>query len=362
MSKAPSPDIPSAVSRRQFLGSLAIGAPAAALVMNNSLGAAEKTAAPSSALPTALVCDEICKSHQPGADEPESPKRYDAVLSALTRSDYFASLRRFDARAASEPELRLVHTEAYLALARREIESGASKLSTGDTCVCRDSYKAALYAAGAACASVDAVLSGKAKNAFCLTRPPGHHATADRGMGFCVFNNVAVAARYAQQRHKVGKVLIVDWDVHHGNGTQDIFFEDGSVFFCSTHQAPWYPWTGAAEETGRGKGLGTNLNLPMKRGAGKKEFVAALESQLLPAVNRFRPELVIISAGFDARQGDPLGKLELTDADFADLTALMLEMAREHAGGKLVSVLEGGYSLTGLASAAVAHCGALQRA
>ncbi len=311
---------------------------------------------------TALVSDDIYKSHQTGANQPECPQRYDAVLAALAQSTWFSGLRQIKPRPATAEEVRLCHTEPYMGLARREIESGATQLSTGDTCVCRDSLNAALHAAGAACVAVDAVVSGQANNAFCLTRPPGHHATADKGMGFCIFNNVAIAARYAQQRYRIGKVLIIDWDVHHGNGTQDIFYEDGSVFFFSTHQAPWYPWTGAKEETGRGKGLGTTLNCPMERGAGRKEFLAAFENELLPAVNRFRPELVLLSAGFDARHSDPLGRLLLADEDFVDLTSMVLDMARQHAGGRLVSVLEGGYNLEGLASAARAHCGRLVQA
>ena len=314
---------------------------------------------PPARLPTALVYDEMSRCHVSAKPRPECPERYDAVLEALKKSDYFSSLKTYRARPATDEEILACHSAKYLARVRRDIESGARRLSTGDTWVCPKSLTAADYACGAACVAVDAVLSGKGGNAFCLTRPPGHHATPERGMGFCVFNNAAIAARYAQRKRRVGKVLIVDWDVHHGNGTQEIFYEDDSVFYFSTHQSPWYPWTGKADETGHGKGLGTTLNCPLTRGAGRKEFMSAFRDKLAPAVSRFKPELIILSAGFDARHGDPLGRLELTDKDFRDLTGLVLEMAKPNAKGRVVSILEGGYNLIGLGRAAAAHVGRL---
>jgi acetoin utilization deacetylase AcuC-like enzyme len=207
--------------------------------------------------------------------------------------------------------------------------------------------------------AVDAIVEKRISNAISIGRPPGHHATEVRGMGFCIFNTIAIAARYAQKKHAMGRVLIADWDVHHGNGTQDIFYTDGSVFFFSTHQSPWYPGTGAREERGEGPGAGMTLNCPFPAGAGRKEILGAFQQELMKAADNVKPEFVLISAGFDSRAGDPLGQFLLTDTDFADLTRVMREIADKHAGGRLLSVLEGGYSLTGLAAGIRAHVEAL---
>jgi acetoin utilization deacetylase AcuC-like enzyme len=238
---------------------------------------------------------------------------------------------------------------------RRDIGRGARELSTGDTNVSSRSLEVALHAAGGVLNLVDAVSQGKARRGVAVIRPPGHHATPGRGMGFCIFNNVAIAARYAQRKYGLERVLIADWDVHHGNGTQDIFYSDGSVFFFSTHQHPWYPGTGLPHETGTGAGKGTTLNCPFPAGSGREQILGAFRERLLPAAHAFQPDLVLISAGFDSRQGDPLGKFTLSDDDFADLTRVMLEIAGRHAGGRLISVLEGGYNLAGLAAAMTAH-------
>ncbi len=312
-------------------------------------------------LRTGIVYSDLFMEHDTGYGHPESPLRCKVIVDSLRRADYADRLEWLAPRPADRGDLLRVHFGAYVELARRDILGGLDQLSTGDTSVGPRSWDAAVFAAGGACLAVDAVVARTVKNAFCVLRPPGHHATPGRGMGFCVFNNAAVAARYAQQRHGLGKVLIADWDVHHGNGTQDTFFEDDSVFVFSTHQWPWYPGTGARDETGRGRGLGTNMNRPFPAGAGRHEVFGAFADDFLDAARRFKPELVLISAGFDSRDGDPLGGFHLEDEDFADLTRLMLDLADECAEGRVVSLLEGGYHLGGLASSVKAHCGAMAR-
>jgi acetoin utilization deacetylase AcuC-like enzyme len=306
-----------------------------------------------------FATDAACKAHNPGRGHPEQIARYGAVYSALDTAGLLAKATKVAPHFVTNEDRLLAHDARYLEIAEREIRGGYDHLSTGDTNICLESWAAANAAAGCAIAATQAVIKGEAKTAFCLVRPPGHHANATKGMGFCVLNNVAIAARFAQRKLGVGRVLIVDWDVHHGNGTQDIFYEDGSVFFFSTHQSPWYPGTGAAKETGAGEGVGTTLNCPFPSGSGRDEILGAFEKKLVPAMEKFRPELVFISAGFDSREGDPLGNFLLTDRDFADLTKIVRSIAEKSAQGRVVSVLEGGYNLAGLASAATAHVAAL---
>jgi len=308
---------------------------------------------------TAWLTDPACKEHQTGSRHPERPERLDAVTEALGRAGLADSLVPLSTRLATEDEIAACHARAYIDLVKREVAAGARQLSTGDTAISPRSLEAALRATGGLLNAVDAVAAGKVGNAFCAVRPPGHHARPDQGMGFCLFNSVAIAARYAQRKYSLERVLIADWDVHHGNGTQDIFYSDGSVFFFSTHQWPWYPGTGRAEETGEGKGKGATLNCPFPAGSGRQEILGAFRDKLVPAAAKFRPDLVLISAGFDSRLGDPLGRFVLSDDDFAALTGVMLEIADKHARGRLVSVLEGGYNLSGLGSAAAAHVKAL---
>jgi len=309
--------------------------------------------------PTALLLDPLYKQHDPGPGHPEQPARYDAVTRAIDDTGLLPQLQRVAVRVATEDEIALVHAREYIAKVKREIAAGAHQLSTGDTNVGRQSFEVAVRAVGGVLNAVDAVVAGKAANAFCAVRPPGHHARPDQGMGFCIFNNIAIAARYAQRKHGLAKVMIADWDVHHGNGTQDTFYRDGSVFFMSTHQSPWYPGTGAANETGDGKGKGCTMNFPFAAGAGRTEILGVFGEQLRRASDAFQPGLVMISAGFDSRDGDPLGRFTLSDMDFTDLTKIMLEIAGTHANGRLVSVLEGGYNLGGLGAAVGAHVKAL---
>ena len=304
---------------------------------------------------TALAADRNVKEHHTGEGHPECPERFDAALGAVEDFD----LLRLAPRLANEDELALCHMRPYIRLVEREVMTGFHELSTGDAIICPKSFDAALRASGGVLNAVDAVAAKKASNAFCIVRPPGHHATPAQGMGFCLFDNIAIGARYAQRKYGIDRVLIADWDVHHGNGTQDIFYSDGTVFFFSTHQHPWYPGTGAPDETGEDRGAGMTLNRPFPAGAGRREILGTFYNELLPAADKVKPELVMISAGFDSRAGDPLGGFLLTDEDFADLTRVMLEIADKYANGRLVSVLEGGYNLQGLASAVQAHVQAL---
>jgi acetoin utilization deacetylase AcuC-like enzyme len=309
---------------------------------------------------TVLLIDPIFREHLAGRyDHPERPERIEAVTKALQKASLLDRTGRVGRRAATEDELMLCHTHAYLKTAHRDVAAGLDCLSTGDTDITPNSWEVAVQAVGGVLNAVDAVMTRKAHNAFCVVRPPGHHATPSRGMGFCLFNNVGIAARHAQKAHGVERVAIIDWDVHHGNGTQDIFYEDGSVFYLSTHQWPLYPGTGRADETGEGQGKGTTMNFPFAAGSGRKEILGAIQNAWLPEMAKFRPDLVLISAGFDSRIDDLLGNFTLTDHDFADLTEVMLEVAGQYAGGRLVSVLEGGYNLSGLGLAAATHVAAL---
>jgi len=308
---------------------------------------------------TGLVIAESYVEHLTGQGHPEQPGRVTAIVERLQADGLLDTARKITPRTATDEEILRCHSPDYLRIVNEDVTEGLHRLSTGDTALSARSLDIARLAAGGLLAAVDEVLAGRVQNAFAVVRPPGHHATPKKGMGFCLFNNVAIAARHAQKKHGVGRVLIADWDVHHGNGTQDIFYEDGTVLFFDTHQHPLYPGTGAATETGKGAGAGLTINCPFPAGSGRKEIVGAFREKLVTAAQAFRPDLVLVSAGFDSRIDDPLGSFKLTDDDFAELTGIVKEIAATHCGGRLLSTLEGGYNLAGLASAAASHVRAL---
>jgi acetoin utilization deacetylase AcuC-like enzyme len=313
------------------------------------------TAARGQSAPGLVFYDPAILRHEPPADHPESPQRIDSVLHGIHAVAPERRLTMAAPQPATDDHVLLVHSSEYLKKVRTEIAAGRRTLSTGDTEISPGSLGAALAAAGTVVSAVDAVMSGKTQRTFCAVRPPGHHASANRGMGFCVFNNIAIGARHARRKYGVERVLIVDWDVHHGNGTQEVFWNDGSVLFFDTHQHPWYPGTGAPTEIGEGKARGLIMNNPFPAGSGRAQILGAFREALVPAAERFKPDLVMISAGFDSALGDPLGQFTLTDGDFSELTDTVVGLARQYSRGRVVSVLEGGYRISSLTSLVRSH-------
>lgn len=308
---------------------------------------------------TGFIYHDAYLDHDTGIGHPERPDRLRSIVRHMQNTGLWNELQHPIFSHASEEWLLSVHTSRHWKVVKESCARGIEILDQGDTHVCAKSYDVALLAVGGVLAGVDAVMAGALNNVFCAVRPPGHHAESDTAMGFCLFNNVAIAARYAQQKYGVEKVAIVDWDVHHGNGTQEIFYSDPTVFYISTHQYPFYPGTGARSETGEGKGKGYTLNCPMRAGSGEKEYMDAFTREIVPALERYKPELLIISAGFDAHKDDPLANINLTEENFAQFTTMMREVADKHCKGKLVSVLEGGYNLEALARSVEAHIRAM---
>ncbi len=304
---------------------------------------------------TGFVYDDVYLEHKTGPGHPERPERLEAIIARLEQTSLRDRLTPIEAAPADEKWITAVHQPEYLERIQRSCREKSGYVDSMDVPVSDRSYEAALLAAGGLLAAVDAVVQRRVRNAFCAVRPPGHHALSNRAMGFCLLNNVAIAARYLQKKHELSKILIVDWDVHHGNGTQDTFYDDPTVFYFSTHQYPFYPGSGAAEETGRGEGRGFTLNVPLPAGRGDREYRRVFEEQLVPAAMAFDPQFVLISAGFDAHEDDLLGQMNVTAEGFAELTRVVDRIAEKCCDGRLVSVLEGGYGLEGLAASVEAH-------
>jgi acetoin utilization deacetylase AcuC-like enzyme len=299
---------------------------------------------------TQLYTHEACLEHDPGNYHPESPDRLRAILDALAGIE-FAALERREAPRADLEDIARVHPRPHIERVLKAVPRAGHAAIDADTVMSPGSGEAALRAAGAVCAAVDAVIADRASNAFCAVRPPGHHAEPMQPMGFCLFNNVAIGALRAREVHAYERIAVIDFDVHHGNGTQAAFAEDAGLFYASTHQWPLYPGTGDSTETG----VGNIVNVPLRPMAGSAHFRQAYSGTILPALDDFRPELILISAGFDAHRADPLAQLQLEEPDYVWVTRQLLDCADRHAKGRVVSALEGGYDLAALASSAAAH-------
>ena len=302
---------------------------------------------------TVLYMDDHFLDHETGTHR-ERPERLKAITAELTRTGLTAKCQLAPTRTATVDEIARIHGVMYIDRVAEFAKAGGGWIEQ-DTFLSAKSYEVARRAVGTGLAAVDAVMKGPQRSALCLIRPPGHHALAHDAMGFCLFNNIALAADYAVKQHRLERVLVIDWDVHHGNGTQDIFYERNDVWFLSAHRSPFYPGTGKKEETGSGKGLGTKFNLPVAFGTSRKDYLAQFESLLTDAATKCKPELVLISAGFDAHAEDPIGSLGLQTEDFETLTKLVKQVAQTHCQGRLVSCLEGGYNVQRLAESVACH-------
>jgi acetoin utilization deacetylase AcuC-like enzyme len=312
-------------------------------------------------MPTAIVHHPVFEKHDTGANHPETAERYRVAIEALRGDqDLWANVVEIEADEARRSDIQACHTPQHFKHVEEAVREGRGYLDA-DTMISGASFEAAMRGAGAACRAIDAIMEGAANNAFVPVRPPGHHATSDRAMGFCLFNNVGVAARYAQKTFKeIERVAILDWDVHHGNGTQGIFYDDPSVFYFSMHQYPWYPGTGSRAETGQGRGRGYTLNVPLRAMTPTSDQRRAFDSAIEQMASAFTPDLVIISAGFDAHSSDPLGQLLLSDEDFVQMTRVVKDWANEACGGRVVSCMEGGYNLDTLGETIRRHVRELQ--
>jgi acetoin utilization deacetylase AcuC-like enzyme len=309
---------------------------------------------------TGFVYHEDFLLHNTGAWHPERADRLESITENLTSTGLIEKLKNLTPEPAKIKWIETIHTPEYIKSVENVCKLGYTNLDA-DTTICVESFRIALLAVGSGILASDKIMNGCIHNAFCAVRPPGHHAEKKRAMGFCLFNNVAITARYLQQKYSLNKILIIDWDVHHGNGTQNAFYDDPTVFYFSVHQSPHYPGTGLISETGIGKGEGFNLNVPLPAGLGDKEYIEIFQSKLLPAAQKFKPDFVLVSAGFDAHRDDPLSGMQLTETGYAKLTDIVVSLADEFCQGKLISLLEGGYNLEKLASSVAAHIDVLLR-
>lgn len=307
---------------------------------------------------TAIIYSEHFLHHNTGEGHPESPERLKRIIGYLKINPQFKGLQFFEPRPATFQEIEYVHKSDYIQRVARICERGEGSLDP-DTVLSRESFNSAILSVGAGLTASDLIMEGKTKNAFCAVRPPGHHAEVDRGMGFCIFNNVSITARYLQRKYGIERILIIDWDVHHGNGTQNIFEEDDSVFYFSIHQYPHYPMTGRAEERGIGKGEGFTLNVPLGPGADDKVYLLVFREILDPLVKNFKPQFILISAGFDCHINDPLGNMLVSEVGFYEITKIVMKWGEKYSEGRVLSILEGGYSQEHLPSSAGAHVLAL---
>ncbi len=309
---------------------------------------------------TGFIYHDGMLKHDTGPTHPECKERLTAIENQLNNTGLLSSLTLVKVNPAPLDCILLVHSPEYAAEVEKSCREGKTFLHSRDTVISADSYDAARLAAGGVLCAIDAVMDGNVKNAFCAIRPPGHHASSNKAMGFCIFNNVAIGARYIQSKYKLKKVLIVDFDVHHGNGTQAIFNDDPNVLYFSIHRSPFYPGTGGADDKGVGQGYGLKVNVPVPKGGGDKEYLKAFEEILKPRALAFKPDFVLVSAGFDAYQYDPLGGMKVTAEGYAAMTRIIKEIAGKCCNGRLVSLLEGGYSLPGLADSAEKHISVLR--
>lgn len=308
---------------------------------------------------TGFVYDPAFLEHRTGPGHPERPERVESIVTHIQTLDWFSRLTLISAKPAKLEWVTAVHDPDHLRRVREASESGVGFLDSEDCELSQATYETALLAAGASCALAEAVASEKVRNGFAAIRPPGHHAEKNHAMGFCFFNNAAITARYLQNTHGLKKILILDWDVHHGNGTQHLFEEDPDVFYVSLHEYPFYPGTGAASEHGKGRGEGATLNIPFKLGAADFEYKHAFETQVLPAADQFKPEAIVLSAGFDAHARDPLAHILLSAGCFGWMTTEIMKVADRWANGRIISLLEGGYDLEVLPLCVEAHLSAL---